>query len=93
MSIDEECPHLLNPAWCADCNGTAAQQRADETAERDRVLALEGWRESKYGGNCASCGSRFEEGTPIRRKTRFDSRKDGPPNFVASCCAPAGDPA
>jgi len=85
----EDCVHGLNPAWCAECNGKAAQQKADEEAERMRVLALGGWFPSKYAGVCFECKGFFEAGTPI---TGCELNGE-PPRYKAACCAPAGDPA
>lgn len=86
-----ECVHLLNSAWCADCNGTAAQAKKEEEAERARILTLEGWFPSRYAGVCAECGAPFPAGEPIRRSGQFETKSGKP--YVAACCAPAGDPA
>lgn len=91
MTNVEECIHLLNPAWCADCNGRAAQQRKDHDQEVARVLAIEGWFKAHYGGRCAGCGEYFHVGTPIRHSGQFEHKSGGA--WVAMCCAPAGDPA
>jgi hypothetical protein len=83
--VSAECKHLLNPDWCADCNGKAAQEKADEAAERERVLALGDWFPARYAGVCRSCGAFFVVETPITPEPGGGYR--------AACCAPAGDPA
>lgn len=84
--MSQECIHLLNPDWCADCNGTAAQQDLDEKTERQRILALPGWFPANYPSKCRMCRTSFRSGDPIRRAIT-------PGGYIGPCCAPAGDPA
>jgi len=83
----EECIHLLNPAWCAECNGTAAQQKLDTSIEFQRVLQLPGWFPSRHPGFCCCCKEKMDVGTPIHLCTEPGH------NWKGACCAPAGEPA
>lgn len=93
MTAVEECIHLLNPAWCADCNGEAAQARKDRDLEIERVLKLPHWVKANYPGRCALCREYYHLSTPIRHKTNLDRVPASHGNWIGMCCAPAGEPA
>lgn len=87
---DGECVHALTRRWCGLCNGTVDLQRRQRDLEVERMLELPGWRVSQYGGRCARCRTRYESGTPIRKKTNLDRCPMDSPNWIAMCCAPEG---
>lgn len=50
------------------CGRAAEQrQRANQRAERARLLALPGALPAAYPGKCADCGERFDASDPISR--------------------------
>lgn len=64
------------------CGLSADQRRrAEENAQRQRVLTTRGVVESRHPGRCSECGATFEPGEPIQRDP------DGG-GWRASCCIP-----
>jgi hypothetical protein len=86
--LDGECIHLLTRRWCGICNGTVDLMRRERDLAVEELLQHPGWRVANYGGRCARCRTRYEPGTPIRKKTALDRCPPDSPNWVAMCCVP-----
>lgn len=59
-----ECIHDIEEAWCADCNGKAKEQQAQEAAHY-AAMAAEGYFRAQYAGLCSECGKGFPSGSMI----------------------------
>jgi hypothetical protein len=87
--LDGQCIHELTRRFCSLCNGAEDLGRKEHALEVERVLALPGWREARYGGKCAKCRTHYDPGCAIRKKNGLDRCPEQSPNWIAMCCAPA----
>ena len=78
----DECRHGMVPTYCADCTGRDGGQ-AELEAERAELLTRRGWTTAAYGGRCALCGERYEQGEPIRAVSRPEITGT---TWADSCC-------
>jgi hypothetical protein len=71
MTNEEECPHGMTPAYCADCRGLGRLEDEDVAAQYEDVLIERFYYAAKYDQPCALFPNKRYDGHYILKGENF----------------------